>query len=97
MAAYVIGTSEIIDSAGMEEYRAKVGAVIARYGGRFVAAGAPEVWEGDLRPHVAVIIEFPSPEQARAWYDGADYQDLKALRQRSTRGATLFLDGLPMQ
>ena len=44
-----------------------------------------------------MIIEYPSPEQARAWYDGADYQDLKALRQRSTRGATLFLDGLPMQ
>ena len=95
MAAYVIGTSEISDPAGMEEYRTKVGPVIARYGGRFVAAGAPEVREGDLRPHVAVIIEFPSVEQARAWYNADDYQDLKALRQRSTRGTTLFLDGLP--
>jgi len=94
MAAYVIGTSEITDPAGMEEYRNRVGPVIARYGGRFVAAGAPEAWEGDLRPHVAVIIEFPGLAQARAWYEGADYQGLKALRQRSTRGSTLLLDSL---
>ena len=95
MTAYVIGTSEITDPAGMEEYRNRVGPVIERYGGRFVAAGAPEVREGDLHPHVAVIIEFPSLDQARAWYDAADYQELKAVRQRSTRGITLFLNGLP--
>jgi uncharacterized protein (DUF1330 family) len=95
MAAYVIGTSEITDPAGMEEYRNRVGSVIERYGGRFLAAGAPEVREGDLRPHVAVIIEFPSLDQARTWYDSADYRELKAVRQRSTRGTTLFLDGLP--
>ena len=95
MAAYVIGTSEITDPAGMEAYRHRVGPVLARYGGRCVAAGAPEVREGDRQPHVAVMIEFPSLDQARAWYDAADYQQLKALRQRSTRGTTLFLDGLP--
>ena len=95
MAAYVIGTSEMTDPAGMDEYRSQVGTVIARYGGRFVAAGEPEVREGDLRPHVAVVIEFPSLEQARTWYDAPDYQKLKAVRQRSTRGITLFLDGLP--
>ncbi len=94
MAAYVMGTSEVTDPAGMEEYRGRVGQVIARYGGRFVAAGTPEVREGDLRPHVAVIIEFPSLDQARTWYDAADYQGLKAVRLRSTRGTTLFLDGL---
>ena len=95
MAAYVIGTSEITDPAGMEEYRNRVVPVIERHGGRFLAAGAPEVREGDLQPHVAVIIEFPSLDQARTWYDSADYQELKAVRQRSTRGTTLFLDGLP--
>ncbi len=95
MAAFVIGTGEITDPAGMEEYRTRVGPVIARYGGRFVAAGAPEVREGHLQPHIAVIIEFPSLDQARTWYEAADYQELKAVRQRSTRGSTLFLDGLP--
>ena len=95
MAAYVIGTSEITDPAGMEEYRSRVGPLIARYGGRFVAAGAPEVREGDFRPHVAVIIAFPSLDEARTWYEATDYQELKAIRQRSTRGTTLFLDGLP--
>ena len=96
MAAYVFGTSEITDPVGMEEYRNRVGPVIERYGGRFLAACGPEVREGDLRPHIAVIIEFPSLDQARTWYEAADYQELKAVRQRSTRGITLFLDGLPI-
>jgi uncharacterized protein (DUF1330 family) len=96
MATYVIGTAEIIDSAGMEEYRNRVVPVIEDFGGRFVAAGVPEVREGEIQPHVAVIIEFPNAEQARLWYDSDSYRELKAMRQRSTRGTTLILDGLPI-
>ena len=65
MAAYVIGAIEVSDPVGMEEYRTRVGEVVARHGGRFLAAGAPEVREGNLQPHASVIIEFPSLEQAR--------------------------------
>lgn len=97
MATYVIGTAEIIDSAGMEEYRSRVLPVIEHFGGRFVAAGVPEVREGKRELHVAVIIEFPSLDQARMWYDSAEYQELKDLRQLSTRGTTLILDGLPIK
>ena len=65
MAAYVIGAIEVSDPVGMEEYRTRVGEVVARHGGRFLAAGAPEVRGGNLHPHASVIIEFPSLEQAR--------------------------------
>ncbi len=95
MAAYMMVLTEITDPAGMEEYRTHVLPVIERYGGRFLAAGPPDVLEGELRPHVAVILEFPSMEQAHAWYDSADYQDLKALRHRSARATAVFVDGLP--
>jgi uncharacterized protein (DUF1330 family) len=97
MAAYVIGAGTVSDPAGFGEYQQKVGEVIARYGGRFVAGGPAEAVEGEFRPDGVAIIEFPSMEQARAWYDAADYQDLKSLRQRSARSTLLFLDGFPGQ
>ena len=97
MAAYVIGAGMVTDPAGFGEYQSKVGEVIARHGGRFVAAGQADPVEGEFRPDGAVIIEFPTMEQARAWYDDPDYQDLKTLRQRSTRSNLLFIDGLPAQ
>ena len=47
MAAYVIADVEVIDSVGYEEYRQKVPATIAAYGGRYIArGGATEVLEG---------------------------------------------------
>ncbi len=97
MAAYVIGVGMVTDPAGFGEYQSKVGDVIARYGGRFAAAAPADVVEGEFRPDGAVIIEFPSLERAHAWYDAPDYQELKALRQRSARSTILFVDGLPDQ
>ena len=95
MAAYMMVLTEITDPGGMEEYRTHVLPVIERYGGRFLAAGPPDVLEGELQPHVAVILEFPSMERAHAWYASPDYQDLKALRHRSARATAVFVDGLP--
>jgi uncharacterized protein (DUF1330 family) len=97
MAAYVIGASIVTDPAGFGEYQAAAGEVLARYGGRLLAAGQAEVAEADYRPDGAAIIEFPSLEQAHAWYDSTEYADLKALRQRSTRSTLLFIDGFPGQ
>ena len=38
MAAYVIGEVDVMDPAAYEDYRKQVGAVITKYGGRFIAA-----------------------------------------------------------
>ena len=94
MSAYVIALVEVTDPAGMDEYRTRLMAQIVQYDGRFLAAGPPEVREGEDQPHTAVIIEFPSLEQARAWYEADDYQELKALRQRSARTTLLLVDEL---
>ncbi len=95
MPAYLIAElAELTDPAGFEEYRTKVRPLVERFGGRYLAAGGPDVKEGDARPMIAAVIEFSSMERLQAFYDAADYQDLKALRQRSSRGNLLFLDGL---
>jgi uncharacterized protein (DUF1330 family) len=40
-----------------------------------------------------VLIEFPSLEQARRWYESTEYRDLKALRRAATRCNAVFIDG----
>ena len=97
MAAYMMAFTEVTDPAGMEEYRARVGPTIAQHGGRVVAAGPPEIIEGDLTAHIAVILEFPNMAAARAWYDGAAYREPKAIRHRSARAVAAFVDGFPGQ
>jgi uncharacterized protein (DUF1330 family) len=97
MSAYLIALTEVTDPAGMDEYRRRVGPVLARYGGRVIAAGPPEVLEGELTPHIAAIIEFPDLEVARTWYQSAEYREPKALRHRSARAVATFVEGLPVQ
>ena len=97
MPAYcVFDIREITDPAAMDVYRARVLATVERYGGRYVVRGGRfDVVEGDWRPVLPVIIEFPSLEQAHRWYDSEEYRELKDLRLRATRSDAVFVEGLP--
>jgi len=66
-----------------------------QYGGRYVArGGAAEGLEGGYAPKRVVILEFPSVERAKAWWDSPEYQPLRAIRQRASRGDLLLVEGL---
>jgi uncharacterized protein (DUF1330 family) len=87
MAAYVIGEIEVTEPATYEDYRKQVGAVLAKYGGRFLARGGKtESLEGGWSPKRLVILEFSSLEQALKWYRSPDYVPLIRLRQSASRG-----------
>jgi uncharacterized protein (DUF1330 family) len=94
MAAYVFAEIDITDPDGYKGYTATVPATIAQYGGRFlVRGGATEVLEGDWPPLRRVIIEFPSTEAARAWWDSPEYAKPKALRRAASRGRLILFEG----
>ncbi|HSE91898.1 MAG TPA: DUF1330 domain-containing protein [Methylomirabilota bacterium] len=94
MPAYVIGDIEVTDAAGFEEYRKQVPATVQKYGGRFlVRGGAMEVVEGDWRPKRVVVLEFPSMEQAKRWYDSEEYRAPKAVRLKTSRGRIILVEG----
>ena len=94
MTAYVIADIEITDAAGYEEYRRRVPATVAQYGGRYLARGGPsEILEGDWRPHRLVVIEFPSMALARRWYDSEEYREPRAIRQRCSSGHAILVEG----
>jgi uncharacterized protein (DUF1330 family) len=95
MAAYVIAEIDITDSKAYEEYRTKVPAVIAKYGGRYIVRGGKvESLEGGWEPKRLAILEFPSLDQARKFYRSDDYAPLIKLRQRASRGKLLIVEGV---
>jgi uncharacterized protein (DUF1330 family) len=95
MAAYFFAdVHQVTDPAKMERYRAGVFSNVKQYGGRYLTVGGRiDSLEGDWHPVFPVIIEFPSLERARDWYDSDDYRELKALRLAATRGYAVLIEG----
>ena len=59
MAAYLIANVQITNAAEFEEYRRRVPAVIAAYGGRYLARGGTiEEFETGANPHRVVCSSF---------------------------------------
>lgn len=86
MPAYLVVEHVITDQAKFDDYREKVGPLIARFGGRYLTKGnshrQPE--GGHWAPERMVIVEFPDMNALEAWYKSAEYQPLIALRKQCT-------------
>ena len=68
MAAYIIAMIKVTDPQSYEEYRQKVPAVIAAYGGRYLLrGGALERLEGEADLHRVVVLEFPNMAKLKAF------------------------------
>jgi len=95
MPAYLIANVNVHDAATFEEYRRQVPATIAKHGGRYlVRGGRVERLEGTWNPTRLVVLEFPSMEQARRWYDSEDYRGPRALRMRCAMADVVFVEGV---
>ena len=95
MAAYVIANVNIEDPVRYEDYKRMVPGTLKSFGGRFIARGGQvAVLEGNWRPERLVIIEFPSVERARAWWNSEEYAEARALRQATSTGTLLILEGV---
>ena len=96
MAAYVVVDVTVRDPDRYPEYTRQVPDSLRPYGGRFIVrGGATETLEGDWSPRRLVIIEFPSAEQARAWYDSSEYAAAKRLRWELADANLLIVEGGP--
>jgi uncharacterized protein (DUF1330 family) len=97
MAAYAVGLYNMQDLSWLPTYRAKVPALLARHGGRYVAraVGSPwEMLEGTRPPITGVtILEFPSMDNARAWHNDPEYAPLIKLRQAGSTLDLLLVEG----
>ncbi len=95
MPAYAIVDSNVKNADAMQPYIDKVGATVAPYEGKTLAASTNiAVMEGDWTPKRVVIVEFPSMEQAKAWYNSPAYQEILPIRLDNTDDKFLFVEGL---
>jgi len=94
MAAYVIADIDVKDPAGYEEYKRLAAPTIQQYGGRYlVRAPKVEKLEGGWEPKRLVILEFPSVEQAKRWYQSQEYRKALGIRHRTAVSNVLLVEG----
>jgi uncharacterized protein (DUF1330 family) len=95
MAAYVLVQIEVLDKERYERYKQLSTAALAAYDGRFIVRGGNvETLEGSWSPKRLVIIEFPSVEQARKWWNSKEYSEARALRQATARSELIIVEGV---
>jgi uncharacterized protein (DUF1330 family) len=95
MAAYVVVQVDVKDPVRYEDYRKMVPASLEKYGGRFlVRGGKTHRMEGDWAPKRFVLVEFPSVEQAKAWWASPEYAQAKALRQATSESQLIIAEGV---
>ena len=68
--AYVISAVEgFVDESKVKRYAELAGPAIEHFGGRFIASSADlVVVEGESPSNHLSMVEFPSMEDAKAWY-----------------------------
>ena len=96
MSAYVIFDLAPLDPVRMKTYLDGANASVKLFGGSLLAAtGDAEPCEGEWRPERIAIIEFPTLEKARGWYESAEYQAVLPLRlKESSKDKMLIVPGL---
>ncbi|EPX57626.1 hypothetical protein D187_004866 [Cystobacter fuscus DSM 2262] len=84
------------DAETYERYKQLAPPTIAAYGGRYLArGGATETLEGTWSPTRIALLEFPTVERAREWWNSPEYAPAKAMRQASSSTDLLLVEGLP--
>ena len=95
MAAYIVFTRESTHNASeLETYSQNVGPTLTGHPITVLAAyGRHEVIEG---PDVegVVILEFPTFEVAKAWYDSPAYREVREHRFRGADYRAVIVEGV---
>jgi uncharacterized protein (DUF1330 family) len=92
--AYLVAQIEVHDPLGYDAYRSRTGAIIERFGGRFLVRGGElHLLEGEPDFSRLVVIEFPDSHTARGFYNSAEYQELIPHRTANARSMLLIAEG----
>lgn len=95
MAAFVISDVSARDDEALQTYRTRAADSITKYGGRYLARGGDvHVLEGAWNPQTIIIVEFPSVEQARAWYRSPEYAFALEVRDAALIRNLILVEGV---
>ncbi len=92
--AYMVVDARSTDAERMGEYRALAQAAVAKFGGRYLVRGAAyETLEGSWQPQRLVVLEFPSMDAARKFYDSPEYGAARRVREGVSEFDMLLVEG----
>jgi uncharacterized protein (DUF1330 family) len=95
MSTYLCTELEITNPTGFQAYREAVGAILARYGGRFlVRRGATRLLEGGPEPKVIAIIEFPDTAAFDRFWNSPEYKAVLPSRLENSTGRVFVVEGV---
>ena len=93
MTAFYIGQHEIDDEAAFADYLKETIPFIKKHGGRYLTkAGTHEMLEGQW-PSRVVVVEFPSKQAIKDWYNDPGYRPLIAKRHAAARSTMIAVEG----
>jgi len=93
--SYMIVTAKIKDrDAFISGYGKAAGALVAKYGGRYVLRGpGAALLEGDFGDGASMVIsEWPDRETLEAFWNSSEYADAKKLREGIADVQVLVID-----
>ncbi|URI11681.1 DUF1330 domain-containing protein [Aquincola tertiaricarbonis] len=94
-SAYIIANVDVTDPAQYEQYRKLSTLAMQAHGAEVcVRGGAVEVLEGDWSPTRLVVLKFPSPQAARAFYDSTEYSHARAAREGAAVMRMVMVEGV---
>jgi uncharacterized protein (DUF1330 family) len=94
MPAYAVVQLKLEDQGWIEGYVPAVRALIEKQGGRILARVFEyEQLEGERHPDAIVLIEFPSMDAARAFYNDPEYQPHLKARLAGSKGELFLVPG----
>lgn len=95
MSKYMIAQINIQDREEYAKYEAGFGETFARFKGKMLAVDeAPELLEGEWSYTRTVLIEFPSHEDAMAWYKSDAYQKIASHRYAASNANLIIMSGM---
>ena len=97
MSAYIIVEVDVHDPQQYEDYKKLTPPSLQKFNGKFIVrGGTAETLEGDWEAKRIVVLEFPTRDLAKQWWDSEEYAPAKALRQRTATTKMILVEGYEM-
>jgi len=95
MTAYVLVNVKVKDSARYEGYKRLAERAVERHGGRYLVRGGETMTlEGGWQADRVVVLEFPTLEHIKTFYESADYAAAREQRADSAEMKMIAVAGL---
>ncbi len=92
---FIAEIQEVQDKQSYLKYAEAAFEIVKKYGGKYHVRGGSAVnFFGDWKPGRLIIVEFKSREQLQKCFQSAEYRAIAPLRENSTTGRAIVVEGV---